>query len=68
QFENALLLNKYFLLYEELSYGMNSGNIAHIETCIVSWILILKAIGKHKYASHMTNFLFNMHFVYPPGL
>ncbi|KAI6022769.1 hypothetical protein BKA83DRAFT_4463787 [Pisolithus microcarpus] len=60
QFENALLLNKYFLLYEELSYGMNSGDIAHIETCI--------AIGKHKYASHMTNFLFNMHFVYPLGL
>ncbi|KAI6134580.1 hypothetical protein EDD17DRAFT_1783097 [Pisolithus thermaeus] len=50
QFENALLLNKYFLL----------GDIGHIETCI--------AIGKHKYASHMTNFLFNVHFVYPPGL
>ncbi|KAI6101839.1 hypothetical protein F5141DRAFT_1190106 [Pisolithus sp. B1] len=58
QLKNALLLNKYFLL----------GNIAHVETCIVSWILILKAIGKHKYASHMMNFLFNMHFVYLPGL
>ncbi|KAI6160007.1 hypothetical protein EDD17DRAFT_1778675 [Pisolithus thermaeus] len=65
QFENALLLNKYFLLYEEL---VNSGDIGHVETCIVSWIPILKAIGKHKYASHMTNFLFNVHFVYPPGL
>ncbi|KAI6017704.1 hypothetical protein BKA83DRAFT_4030384, partial [Pisolithus microcarpus] len=68
QFENALLLNKYFLLYEELSYGMNSSDIAHVETCIVSWIPILKAIGKHKYPLHMTNFLFNMHFAYPPGL
>ncbi|KAI6022226.1 hypothetical protein PISMIDRAFT_79654, partial [Pisolithus microcarpus 441] len=68
QFENALLLNKYFLLYEEPSYGMNSGDIGRVETCIVSWIPILKAIGKHKYASHMTNFLFNVHFVYPPGL
>lgn len=32
QFENALLLNKYFLLYEELSYAMNSGDIGRIET------------------------------------
>ncbi|KAI6095346.1 hypothetical protein F5141DRAFT_1068476 [Pisolithus sp. B1] len=68
QFENVLLLNKYFLLYEELLYAMNSGDIRCIETCIISWIPILKAIGKHKYASHMTNFLFNVHFVYPPGL
>lgn len=27
EFENALLLNKYFLLYEELSYAMNHGDI-----------------------------------------
>ncbi|KIJ07102.1 hypothetical protein PAXINDRAFT_46892, partial [Paxillus involutus ATCC 200175] len=68
QHENTLLLNKYFLLYEELSYAMNHGDIGHVETCIVSWIPILKAIGKHKYASHMTNFLLNVHFVYPSGL
>ncbi|KIJ58558.1 hypothetical protein HYDPIDRAFT_73632, partial [Hydnomerulius pinastri MD-312] len=68
QFENALLLNKYFLLYEELSYAMNCGDIGRVETCIVSWIPILKAVGKHKYATHMTNFLLNVHFVYPSGL
>src|SRR5882762_9562469 len=68
QFENALLLNKYFLLYEELSYVMNCGNIARLELCIVRWIPILKATGKHKYATHMTNFLLNVHFVYPKGL
>ncbi|KAI6117851.1 hypothetical protein EDD16DRAFT_1692910 [Pisolithus croceorrhizus] len=68
QFENALLLNKYFLLYEELSYAMNHGDIGRTETCIMSWIPILKATGKHKYATHMTNFLFNIHCVYPPGL
>ncbi|KAI6022192.1 hypothetical protein BKA83DRAFT_4014421, partial [Pisolithus microcarpus] len=68
QFENVLLLNKYFLLYEELSYGMNSGDIGHVETCIISWIPVLKGIGKHKYASHMMNFLFNMHHVYLLGL
>ncbi|KAF8430434.1 hypothetical protein L210DRAFT_3651858 [Boletus edulis BED1] len=68
QFENALLLNKYFLMYEELSYTMNSGDIGWVETCIVNWIPILKATGKHKYATHMQNFLLNVHFVYPSGL
>ncbi|KAF9234423.1 hypothetical protein BU15DRAFT_89990 [Melanogaster broomeanus] len=68
QYENALLLNKYFLLYEELSYAMNCGDIGRVETSIVSWIPILKAVGKHKYATHMTNFLINVHFVYPAGL
>ena len=68
QFKNAQLLNKYFLLYEELSHAMNSGDIGRVETSIVSWIPILKAIGKHKYATHMANFLFRVHFIYPAGL
>ncbi|KIJ09813.1 hypothetical protein PAXINDRAFT_17114 [Paxillus involutus ATCC 200175] len=68
QFENAVLLNKYFLLYEEMSYAMNCRDIGRVETTIVSWIPILKAIGKHKYATHMTNFLIDVHFNYPPGL
>ena len=68
QFENALLLNKYFLLYEELSHAMNNGDIGQVEMSIVSWIPILKAIGKHKYATHMANFLINIHFIYPAGL
>ncbi|KAG1906319.1 uncharacterized protein F5891DRAFT_1182571 [Suillus fuscotomentosus] len=68
QYENALLLNKYFLLYEELSYAMNHGDIGRVETSIVAWIPILKATGKHKYATHMTNFLIQTHFVFPAGL
>ncbi|KAG1736672.1 uncharacterized protein EDB91DRAFT_1337407 [Suillus paluster] len=68
QHENALLLNKYFLLYEELSYSMNRRDIGRVETSIVAWIPILKATGKHKYATHMTNFLINTHFVFPAGL
>ncbi|KAG1906365.1 uncharacterized protein F5891DRAFT_1125670 [Suillus fuscotomentosus] len=53
---------------EELSYAMNHGDIGRVETCIIPWIPILKATGKHKYATHMTNFLLNVHFVYPEGL
>ncbi|KAG2106482.1 hypothetical protein BD769DRAFT_1630715 [Suillus cothurnatus] len=68
RYENNLLINKYFLLYEELSYAMNIGDIAHIETCIITWTLIFKATGKHKYATCMTEFLINLHFNYPAGL
>ena len=68
QFENSLLMNKYFLLYEELSYAMNHGDNRQVKTCIIDWIPILKATRKHKYAMHMQNFLLNVHFVYPPGL
>ncbi|KIJ62202.1 hypothetical protein HYDPIDRAFT_94808, partial [Hydnomerulius pinastri MD-312] len=68
QYENALLMNKYFLLYEELSYAMNRGDIGRVETCIVHWVPILKATGKHKYATQMTHFLINLHFAYPLGL
>ncbi|KAG2140008.1 hypothetical protein BD769DRAFT_1350350, partial [Suillus cothurnatus] len=36
--KNALLLNKYMLLYEELSYAMNIGDIGQVEMCVVSEI------------------------------
>ena len=38
EYENNLLINKYFLLYEELSYAMNMGDIGRLETCLVPWI------------------------------
>ncbi|KAF8450849.1 hypothetical protein L210DRAFT_3639881 [Boletus edulis BED1] len=68
QHENALILNEYLLLYEELTHAMNSGDIGRVEMCIVAWILIFKATGKHKYATHMMDLLMNVHFVYPEGL
>ncbi|KAG1839902.1 hypothetical protein DFJ58DRAFT_625000, partial [Suillus subalutaceus] len=68
QYKNSLFMNKLFLHYEELLYAMNQGDIGCVETCIIAWIPILKATGKHKYATHMTNFLLNVHYVYPLGL
>jgi len=68
QHENTVILNKYLLLYEELTHAMNSGDIGRVEMCIVAWILIFKATGKHKYTTHMTEFLMNVHFIYPEGL
>ncbi|KAG1804312.1 uncharacterized protein BJ212DRAFT_1254452, partial [Suillus subaureus] len=57
-----------FLLYKELSYSMNCGNIRCVETSIITCILIIKATRKHKYATYMTNFLINMHCVFPASL
>ncbi|KAI0695888.1 hypothetical protein BC835DRAFT_1414574 [Cytidiella melzeri] len=68
QFENGLLLNEYFCLYEELAFAMNHGDISRVESCFMPWIWIFKATGKHKYVKHMMKYLSNVHFVYPPGL
>ena len=53
------------LLYEELSYAMNHGDIGQAEACIVLWIPICKAMGKHKYNTQMTEFLSAVHFCFP---
>jgi hypothetical protein len=68
QFKNNLLLNMYMLLYEELSYAMNTGDIGRVEACFIPWIPIFKATGKHKYASHMVKYLGEVHLVYPEPL
>ncbi|PSR90830.1 hypothetical protein PHLCEN_2v4799 [Hermanssonia centrifuga] len=43
-FENALIVNQYFLLCEELTYAMNFGDIKRFETCFLPWIFIFKAL------------------------
>lgn len=68
QRENHLLRQQYFLLYEELSYAMNAGDIGRVETCFMPWVFIFRGCGKHKYAAHMMRYLYNVHFVYPEGL
>ncbi|KIO01850.1 hypothetical protein M404DRAFT_28360 [Pisolithus tinctorius Marx 270] len=68
QHENTLLMHQYFLLYEELSWSMNEGDIGRVESLFPSWIYLFKATGKHKYARHMAKFLGDIHFVYPAGL
>jgi len=68
QRENTFLLHHYFLLYEEISFVMNEGDIGRVETLFPPWICLFKATGEHKYASHMAKFLTDVHFVYPAGL
>ncbi|OSD04071.1 hypothetical protein PYCCODRAFT_1444206 [Trametes coccinea BRFM310] len=66
--ENTVRTLHYLLLYEELSYTMNAGDISRFETVLVPWICIFRAVGKHKYATYMLRFMHALHIVYPPGL
>ncbi|PCH39771.1 hypothetical protein WOLCODRAFT_88293 [Wolfiporia cocos MD-104 SS10] len=65
---NISMREQYFLLYEELSYALNAGDIGHVETCFILWAFIFKGCGKHKYATHLIRFLYDLHYVYPHGL
>jgi len=63
-----LLLLQYLLLYKEMSYAMNSGDIGRVETLFSAWIYLFRATGKHKHATQIIKFLTDVHFVYPEGL
>ncbi|KAJ3555332.1 hypothetical protein NM688_g2636 [Phlebia brevispora] len=68
QRENTLLMMQYLLLYEELVYALNEGDIGQVETLFPSWIHIFKATGKHKYGNRMLLFMHNLYFIFPDGL
>lgn len=66
--ENMLLRQQYFLLYEQMSFAMNMGDIGRIETLFLPWMYIFQGCGKHKYAGEMKRYLENVHFIYPKSL
>lgn len=66
--ENMLLRQQMFLLYEELSYAMNEGDIGRLESCFLPWSYIFQGTGKHKYAAALKQYLKNVHFRYPACL
>ena len=68
QHENIIIMHQYFLLYEEISFVMNHGDIGCLKTLFPPWIYIFKATGKHRYANLMVKFLTEVHFLYPDGL
>ncbi|RDX48735.1 hypothetical protein OH76DRAFT_1351984 [Lentinus brumalis] len=68
QWENTLLREQYFLLYEELTQTMNAGDIGGVERCFMPWVWIFRGCGKHKYAAQMVRFLHNLYNVYPAAL
>ena len=68
QYENILTRIDYILLYEEFAYSMRCGDVGRMETCLRRWIPIFKSTGKHKYATHLLEFMTDVHFVYPESL
>ncbi|KAI0084796.1 hypothetical protein BDY19DRAFT_987352 [Irpex rosettiformis] len=68
QHENTMRTHAYLLLYEELSYAMNAGDIGRVETLFLPWVQIFKATGKHKYANRTLLFIHYLYNVFPPGL
>ncbi|KAI0065038.1 hypothetical protein BV25DRAFT_1799161 [Artomyces pyxidatus] len=67
-FENSLLRNQCYLLYEEITYAMNAGDVGRLEIALATWILVFKGTGKNKYAAQMTKFLLEVNFLYPERL
>ena len=49
-FENQILRNRDELLYANMCYTMNAGDIGCVEGSVAPWVLMLRATGKHKYA------------------
>lgn len=68
QHENIQMVHQYFLLYEEMSYSMNAGDIGRVETLFPEWIALFRGCGKHQYATAMIQFLTDVHYRYPPRL
>ncbi|EEB91509.1 hypothetical protein MPER_10117 [Moniliophthora perniciosa FA553] len=63
-FENSLRRQQLFLLYEEITWAMNEGDIGRVEECFVPWMWIFRATGKHRYAKFLQRYLRDMHFTY----
>lgn len=66
--ENTIRTHHYLLLYEELSYAMNAGDIGRVENLLASWIPLFRASGKHKYGTQTLRFMHSLYNVYPDGL
>lgn len=67
-FENQILRNRDELLYVDLVHALRTGDIGYVEGSLLHWVYMFKATGKHKYAFHMLQFLFNLADFYPPKL
>ncbi|PPQ97757.1 hypothetical protein CVT26_001805 [Gymnopilus dilepis] len=67
-FENQIIRNRDELLYLELSHAMNAGDIGRVEATFLPWIYMFRATGKHKYSTHMLQFMFNLRHVYSADL
>ncbi|KAH9914881.1 uncharacterized protein BXZ73DRAFT_92716 [Epithele typhae] len=66
--ENNMQLLSTLLLYEELSYAMNAGDIGRVLTLFSPWIKIFRAVGKTNYANYTLRFVHALEFIYTDRL
>jgi hypothetical protein len=66
--ENQTLHNHDGYLYLDMRHAMKTRDIGHVEMLSLPWIYIFKAIGKHKYASHLARFLKQLLKIFPKEL
>lgn len=62
------LWNRDALLYVATSHAANTGDIGRVEQLLLLWINLWKGVGKHKYASHISDFLLNLDQKWNPRL
>jgi hypothetical protein len=67
-YENMLVIGLLFLLYEELTWAINFGDIGRVKDLFIPWILVFRSCGKNKYAQYMAKTLRNLYFVFPKTL
>ena len=61
---NILLQMQYFFLYEQISHGLNHGDISHIESLFAPWMSIFCGCEKHKYITKLKHYLENFYFIF----
>ncbi|PPQ85735.1 hypothetical protein CVT24_002060 [Panaeolus cyanescens] len=64
-FENQCLRNRDELLYLETYHALNSGDIGRVEETFLDWIYMFRAVGKHKYSTHLLRFEHDLKHLYP---
>ncbi|CAG8519930.1 15485_t:CDS:2 [Acaulospora colombiana] len=67
-FDNQCILLRDLLFYTELCHSMNTGDVGRLEDILPTWIFIWKGTRKHKYATYLHRFLYDLEYNYPPDL
>ena len=61
---NQLLFNHDGLMYSMLAHASNTGAIMIMKGLLWHWVPMFFGTGKHKYAAHISRFLWDLHLIY----
>ena len=66
--ENQMLFNQDGLMYTLLALASNMGTVGLMKDLLWLWIPVFLACRKHKYTTHLSKFLCDLHDTYPERL